>query len=69
MLSRGRARIVISETILIAEVAIIEALVEIHLPSMRGFQIFSRGQHAKMKAKNKAKYVRAFDAMRTFTAQ
>jgi hypothetical protein len=55
MLKRGRNKIVRSETILITDVAMMEALVSMHLPGMCGFQIFSRGKHAKMNAKNNAR--------------
>jgi hypothetical protein len=43
-----------SDIRLIAEVAIIDPFVDIHRPGMCGFQIFSLGQQAKMKAMNVA---------------
>jgi hypothetical protein len=51
----GRNKIVESEIRLIADVAMIDPFVDMHFPGMCGFQIFSLGQQAKMKAMNVAK--------------
>jgi hypothetical protein len=65
----GRNKIVKSEIRLIAEVAMIDPFVDMHLPGMCGFQIFSLGQQAKMKAMKVARYPRKFATMSMLTAQ
>ena len=60
----GSTSIVVSEMMLIPEVAMIEALVSMHRPGRCGFHIFERGQQAKMKAMRRDRYTAKLSAIR-----